>query len=479
MKLIIATTRATSNEGFTLDLNYSLLANEVSSVLIYNNTIYTPTKVQDGQNAKFTINLGVPDVLAESNVTFKWQVELIESDGTTTYVNTTEHTQTITPITDLNVVGGAFCYNGLSNSLTFDLQKEVGFDTFIGNISYNFVYGLSDSSSRTVYGNITNNNSLSVCINNTESYYNILSGQIQYEAGGLLKRNFFMFAGTRINNGSINNTLYDLETTLGTAFTFTIKDTNLNPYSNNFVGLMRWYPEIDEYKTVEMGKTDDKGETVLRLKTEDVSYRIAIYTNEGILIKMVNPLTFTCATSPCTYTIFISPSDVDYTSIQKLQKSLLFDRLTSTFTLNWNDPTQTTTLTNLTVTKDYLGSIKTICSKTATGFTGILQCDVTGETGTLKAIAMRSASPEKIYETLLVKLNDTLYSLNVSMSVFMTMVLLLLFSMIGYYINPIMGIIFAIIALIPAYFIGAISLAVLIGVVVMGFGVIHVMRRVS
>jgi len=166
-----------------------------------------------------------------------------------------------------------------------------------------------------LYGSLTNSSDFSICINNSNTYYSVGYGEIQYSKTNSLNRRFFIFQNTRLTNSTVNNTLYDLETTLGTAFTFTIKDTNLNPYSNNFVGLMRWYPEIDEYKTVEMGKTDDKGETVLRLKTEDVSYRIAIYTNEGILIKMVNPLTFTCATSPCTYTIFISPSDVDYTSI--------------------------------------------------------------------------------------------------------------------------------------------------------------------
>jgi len=304
-------------------------------------------------------------------------------------------------------------------------------------------------------------------------------GEIYYQSDGKQPRRFYLFQNTRLTNQTVTNKLYSLDTTSATAFQITATDTTLIPYSNNYIGLLRWYPDINSYSVVDMGKTDALGQTVVYVKTNDVDYRLALYEKDGTLVKLLDPLRMVCQTTPCVYNLITSLEELDLVNFGNIQSNLSFNPTTKIFTFIFNDPSQDTTLMNLTVWKDTALDSTIVCTTSSNSFTGVLVCDVSAYSGTLRAEVYRSASPPKllaqIIEVIVIgldKIGDG------SMGLIFGVFLVILLSLIGVF-NPVISIILGIVALIPLIFLGAISPSIFIIIGVLGGIVIHFLTRIQ
>jgi hypothetical protein len=220
-----------------------------------------------------------------------------------------------------------------------------------------------------------------------------------------------------------------------------------------------------------MGLTDETGSTVIHVVAEDVDYRIGVYERNGTLINLADSIRMVCLVSPCTYTLSISPGDFDLTSFLNVQSSLTYNETTGVWRFIFSDPTSRTSLMNMTVYKMTGTSTISVCNSAVTGTSGAITCNTSGQTGQLKAIVMRSASPPVPIASKVVNIVTSAFKSTYGL--WLTFLLGLPIVFIMALISPLGAIIGSILLLVPAFYLGTINLAILAGIGVLGGIVAH------
>jgi len=460
----------------TFDINISLLSGVIlyEATLNYNGTEYIGTITDLGSESySITRTINIPTVDTKTDISFYWTFKY--DDGGTTAQNSTTHNQTVSDLPTITITDGA-CAAGFFSSVFYNFSNSENLSAINTNIAYNFKFGIGDLDGYVVNGILTNKASFRICINETIDTYRLGYGEIQYGNTGYIDRRYYMYEGQSLSNSTqANHTLYSLPTSDSTSFIFEFKNTFLNPYTNKLVALLRWYPDEDEYKIVEMAKTDDHGSTVMKVHTEDVDYRVGLYYLNGSLIKLAEPVRMACLIDPCTYTLKVIHDPVDFDILYNIESSLTWDEDNNRFVYIFNDPSQLTSQMRLYVYRDAGFQDILICNDTATGYTGVLTCDVGNYTGTLIAKVYRSASPETSIASLYHSIRDGIES---SFGLFASFLIVLTSALIGIF-SPIGSIMLLLLGLIPAVFFGSITLAVFMGIGVLGGIIINVIKNYS
>lgn len=457
-------------------LNVTLTnAINISGNITYNGTLYNTTAIRFNSTLlTLKTSITMPDVSTIQVHYFYWNITLNNAQT----LNTSTFNQTVNALTGLNL--SISCPSGLSPAMCWDFKDESNFTQLTSDqVDYNFQYGTTNTTASKYYGTLYNINSTCICINSTVyNNYTMGYGELKYKKVGFTDRSFYTFSTQRLSNETINNTLYFLANPQATSFLFTVEDSGLNPMNNTYLSLLRWYPSNNSYGIVEMARTDDRGQSVMRVRAEDTDYRVGIYYPNGNLIKLLNPVRFACLSSPCSYNVIIEGTPSDYTSAFKVQSSITYNDTTKIWTLTYNDPTQKTSQMELMVDRLSGDNLVHICNANASGFTGIITCNTTGyNTGTLKATAYRSASPLRVINELFINLVTAAFKNTTGL--FIAFIFYILLSLIGIVISPIMALILGVVALVPSYFLGTYAIFIVIGVSVLSFITIHFMRRVS
>lgn len=464
----------TSYQNYNASLVFYSPVTVSSIYFVYNNSLYLDTNyVSNGSNLFIYMNnFSVPTVAQSSNNTFLWEINTLEFGQ----VNTSSNVQEVDKLQPLTVsrnctVNKIFEFNFLSEpNLTSLIPDEV---------DYNFRYGLEgNTSSYSIYGAITNFTNPAVvdlCLNSTTSYYTIGYGELDYKKTGYTTRTFYVFSNTRSSSTQINTTLYFLDNSLATTFQVTAQQTSLNPYAGYYLQLLRWYPQNNTYNVVEMAKTDDLGNGVLRVKTEDVQYRIGLYDVYGTLIRLTNPVTMLCQTTPCSYTIGVDLSSSNYINSELIQQSLEYTNSTGAWVYTWSDPSQTTRTMNLTVWKDTGLLTYPLCSAIGSGSVGVISCSTQNITGTMRAEVYRSASPPVLILQKLVDTDTTAFtsSLGLFFSLLLGIPIILMFG----FASPYVAILGGIIALLPALMMRTINPTIFGGFIIIGIIILQVLRQ--
>lgn len=467
-----STTFETLTETFALNFSIPIGSTIGVSNFYYNNTKYSLTPISlGGKNYSLNKSILIPSVATQTNKNFFWEIIFTNGFGQ----NSTTQTQTIQKYQGIQV--GLNCPAGFDPSLTFTFQDE-NLTNMNNSAEYNINYGLAaDTTDLAVYGNITNVGSFNVCINST--LISVITGdvQIKYGGNGYVEKDFFVYSGISLTNDTNNHTLYNLGTSLATSFLVTIEDTSLTPYQNKYAALLRWYPELNQYNVVSMGETDENGQVIFKVITEDIDYRVGVYEKNGTLIKLAEPSRFVCLVNPCTYTLKVSPTDVDFTSALNVDYEFTYNETTSIWLFTYSDTTQLTSGMNLTVYKVTGTSVYPICSSFASSYTGALTCDTSAYSGTFRAVIYRSASPatpltQKVISTVTTAFTSTF---GLWLSLILGIPIVAVFA----YMSPIAGIIGAVIMLIPAFYLGSINLAILGGIAVLAGIVLHFLKRIG
>jgi hypothetical protein len=431
--------------------------------------------VYEGEQYLTTLSSGqyvytLPMTIVGTN-TFYWSIHYGSE-----IINTTSYTQEVLSLTALEVKEGV-CSAGLTMVMNFTFYNENNLTSLDDvNVDYNFLYGIQNITGSLSSGSLTGVSQVSLCLNLSQSTtYDIGYGELDYFSGGYSQRRYYVFENTRLSNLLINQSLALLPNSDSTSFLIEVRAPTLIPYTNKYTTLLRWYPSLNEYKVVETGKTDDKGQTVKKIKVEDVDYRIGVYDVDGTLIHLASPIRMVCLSSPCSYTLTVRETETyRYDEINNIQTEITYSN--GIFTFTYNDPSQNTEMMILRVFKTGgYGSDEVICSSNSTSFTGILTCNVSGTDGILKAVAYRVSSPERPLTSLIV---DTLTSVfQGTFGLFLQLLISLTLIMMGI-ISPIASIILGIISLVfGVYFFKTITYPVMIGIAILGGIIIHLMRR--
>jgi len=384
-----------------------------------------------------------------------------------------------------NIEGGVeineTCPVGLTEVMYFDFKEENNATNIYNvTIDYNLKFNLGGEGNSTTFGNYstihgTELDHFSVCINaSISSAYEVVYGEIQYQKSEFAPRRFYLFEGERLSIPKTEETLFLLPNSQATSFLFEFSSTGLTPYENYYTSLLRWYPELDTYDTVDMGKTDNKGQTIMRVKVEDVDYRVGLYNVDGTLVKLLDPVRFACLESPCSYSAIIKEVPLEYDEFLNIETDLIWE--TDTFYLTYNDPSQHTGNMSLEIYKETGTSSLLLCTDSSTGYTGVLSCNVSTYSGTLKAVAYRTASPEIPIAQKIINTASTVFKSSTGLFISLLICLVLIFIGASYGTVPaLMG---AVIGLIPALILGSITLEILIGLGTLIGIAIHFMKRV-
>lgn len=458
-------------ESFTINLTFPTANAPTYARLLYNNQEHNAT-IGIATNQVLNVSFFVPS--AQGTYSFYW--ELTYPNGFKQ--NTTAFNQNV--ITTTPFVIDTACQAGTVQTFAFSCKDEETQAVLNDTINYNFAYGYGGALF-TTNGTIKTNGTFIICSNSSIPSYRISYGELQYFDATHPNRKFYLFNGTTISNTTNPNnfTLYGLEQTSLTPFQLNIQSTSLQLYPGYYTSLLRWYPQFNEYRVVEMNKLDSNSNTVISLVQNTADYRVALYQTDGTLIKLFDPARLTCTTSPCAYSLLVPTTSGDLTAFQKIQNNLSWDQNNSRFIFIWNDPTQTTSAMNLSVWKQTGFGDQLICSAQASGFTGVLTCPVGSATGNLYAVAFRSASPQIPIASLIQTIADRIIGTRGGQTfvLFMSFLLGVVLMLIGAYASPVLALIFAIITLIPILFLGGISIALFFAFLVLAGIVYHFIKK--
>ena len=281
---------ATNLFTFNTTLSSGLTINQAN--LIYNGSSYSSNIFSSGNNFLISRNLVIPDVITTTNFSFYWSIRL--SDGT--IINTSANNQTVYNLSIDNCT--LYSYNiyrfnlldektqvALSGLTTIDVAMNVySQDRSIKIFSFNKSYSSINPANICLGSTILNTTNYSVDI------------IIRHEKNATHVIEYYNIVNDSLSNSSILQTinLYDLAIDESTDFRLTFTGSDYLPETGALVYLMRQYVADNNFKTVELPKTDANGQAVLHMVRNDVIYNIVVVnaTSKQILGTFNNLIAF-------------------------------------------------------------------------------------------------------------------------------------------------------------------------------------------
>lgn len=454
--------------SFVVNVTATVL-NSLAGNLNYNGTIYAMTASNNATTGTLTRSINAP--LVDANTNFTWSINYTINGFNYSTGSLSQYVLNIPNITINSSCSPA--------SISFRLVDEENLSMALtGTFKYNFLYGGSNNTLIRNFGETTGTG-FSLCINATIANFSIGEGEIHYSSPNYVERRYYIFSGTPLTAITNNITLFDLLIASQTSFKLQVEDTSLTPYVDKYTTLLRWYPNLNIYHIVDMGLTDFTGSTVIHVKTEDVDYRVAVYEKNGTLIRLDEPTRMLCLVNPCTYTLKVTPLENDFTSFLGIQYLLTFNQTTGIWNFVFSDSTQLTTNINLSVYRDTGTNSFLICSSNYLGFVGALSCNTSAFlSGIQRAVVVRSTSTSQTtLAQKIVTIGTQTFKTGFSLwLIFLIAIPIILFFS---FVSPVGAIIGGVIALIPAFYFGILSLTVIGGVAILGAIVAHFLKRIS
>ena len=270
----------TSSEMFTLNITTIEDILNVEAFLNYDGQLYDSEVDCEGTQCIIESRIDIPlipDAESSENKTFFWQIEVF--DGTNSIQqNTTENQQNVSRIY-LEFCDATFTTQTL-NFTSFDEQTNTTIAPFSFGGTFDFWLG-GGTTTRNNSFSAPNNDSVQLCISPNDLEYN-LNGIIEYDENSTTtnytKRNYF-FGNDTISNQSQLIPLGLLQSEDSTSFILRVQDTDLLPVGDVLIFTERYYPEANEFRTVQVARTDDNGQTVGFFETETVDYRFRLKVN--------------------------------------------------------------------------------------------------------------------------------------------------------------------------------------------------------
>jgi len=211
----------------------------------------------------------------------------------------------------------------------------------MGSIELTFSYRQQDSTASNTFtysDTDSNHTTFDFCIDPADETYTIDS-VLEYYATGYAQR-YYNFEGVEFTNTTTEIGLYLLDTGNSTSFLVVVQDENYQPIAGVEVYMQLYNPTVGTWNTVEISTTNDDGETINHIYTEDNIYRFKIY-DDGELLHTTTGSVIACPSTPCTVTITISEAISavlpDFEDLDNLDTSLTYDKTTDVITYTYSD----------------------------------------------------------------------------------------------------------------------------------------------
>ena len=373
----------------------------------YNGTNYSATYSTIGNYTRIEkTDFSVTGVTSDANNTLSWY--LILNDGSVIKLQT--KTQQVNNL----LIGSCGTYN--YKLFYVNLSDERTQNAINGTIETNVLIKSKDGLNY-IYNWTTTitNTTTSLCSSTplTSSVYYSVYGTIKYYASNenySAMTEYYNFLNFSLNNNTqyTNITLFDLNTTEGTEFQLTFKDSDFRLRGDILIYVYREYIPEGVFKIVEVPKTDSNGQTILHLVRNDVVYNlIAVDSSGNILGTLTNVIAF-CQD----YTIGNCIINFQGTSTEEELEDFWAD-VGIRYTLDWDSTTNIVSLTfsslttelknvRMEVVSSAVVTNRTLCNTSLSAITGVLTCDVSSIANTTASVNV------KIFVDGVQKLQDSL-----------------------------------------------------------------------
>ena len=347
--------------------------------LFYNGTSNTGSFSSSGNDSILTIDLTVPPVDTETNITFIWNVQL--SDGQS--INITPNNQTITQISlDDCSVNSIVLYN-------YTMVDE-GNQTLLSNTTIEINLNLLDTNRENFIANFTNIsigiNPVTICLNqeiNSTTY--VVDSIVKYEADSY-SIEFYNIVNSTLTSSliPINITLFDLALADATEFRISFKGEDFVFVENALIFIDRLYiSENNTFKTVELPKTDANGQTIGHFVRNDVIYNIIVIKDGEILGSFNNIIAFCTdfTIGDCQIVLEATPSNLDTFNYDEelgiiFDSVATYDNTTNAISFSFTTDDGTPKTIRMEVTRNDIFGNRSLCNSTLTSSSGTLSCSI-------------------------------------------------------------------------------------------------------
>ena len=376
------TTTSGAMENFTINITFAENFTGISMLLNYNGTNHTMTSSDINNTREYSVELVVPSVAVDTNITLFF-IGLLSEGVNITQINTPETNQTVSPflIDDCSVFTEVL--------LSFEMVDEDSLVEINGTIEFTveiFSLGTTDlvNSFNASFDYVIGDAS-EVCLDNiTESYS--MSYQIRHfgdETQYFKKYRNVQFM--TINNGTIpqNITLFNLNLTRGQSFNVIVVGNLLSAAGNAglLVDTQRQYLSLDQFISVESPVTDSSGVAIANLVETEEVYNFLVSFN-GELLGTFNNFQVKCANAAlgqCSITLNLASAtgtQPDFETVGNITQVFLLDTSTNILHHSFiSTDGESKTITSLVIKDDGFGNT-TICNGSASGTSGTILCPI-------------------------------------------------------------------------------------------------------
>ncbi len=393
-----------STESFKVNISVLSESTITETNFIYNNTKFVANFKSVGAN-KFQVErvITTPSISADVNKSFFFN--FIFSGGES--INTSINNQTVRALS----IDECSAESTLILNFTLrDEENQTILDGALFNTSIEYsveIFSLEDSIDPIL--NISNRSSkvnpTLICINN--DLVNItyrLDSTIKYESEDRVVE-YYNIQNFSLTNISIPQhiSLFDLLDTDSTEFKLTFTGSDFLPAEDVLVFVEREYLSENNFKTVELPKTDTNGQTILHLVINDIIYNL-VFVKNGILLKNFRNLRAFCdpAIELCTLSLNALSEDSAVVSYDEeigiaFTSPPEFDNSTNRISFSYTSiDGQSKNISMRVERKDIFGN-NTICSNSLNSISGTISCNIpSGITDTTLETTISVDGNEKI-----------------------------------------------------------------------------------
>ena len=346
-------------------------------------------------------------------------------------------------------------YNCSAGNIIISLYNRYESDTtksLNSTIDISMNYTINNATTQHTYNDIIECvDNCHICYSNLGSNNLTLNTYIKYDVAEGFTHRYYMQNWTYTNE-TINITLYNFNNTVETSdLKITARQTSNYAYYPNIVAkLLRFYVGEGIWRVVQMDKSGDYGLLHFNIIEEDTDYRLVFLDGNNHILKSTDTLKFVCTDGLCDTTVALTPYDAA-DSDDSVNAQITWNSTTKVVTIDWSDPDLEVVTRNIKVTKPVFTGTVTICSATQTGVSGTYDCNLSAYSGDVKIEI--DGSPNMFSEWLKINKTDLADKLPVEEQVFWS-VGLILTSVGAGLASPVLGMIYAIIAVIVVLWLG-------------------------
>ena len=384
-----------SGNSERFELNITLREGSAISfaTLYYNATAYDGVfSFNGGNDYSLYRTITIPIIDAEANYTFYWELTVSGEKQNSSFNNQT-----------INILGIDGCSSNTVLLLNYTFKDEetqeiVNATNINSSIEIDVQIYSGDGSQRLVNfsNNYTRLNTALVCLetNLTETTNLKMYAQAKYFADEYATENYYIQNFTLTNETIPQHIdLFDIKTADATEFLITYKDSSFLAVEDALIQIQRKYVSEGVFKSVEIEKTDEYGQTRGYFDTEGVTYTI-IVTKEGAVLSVFDNIAIFCedkVIGKCNINLYASTSITDPTDFydkDNLNYGFFFNRTTRTISVLFSSTDGSSSTMLLNVTKMDAYNNLTICSSSITTSAGTLTCVVSTSYSNISVIAV-------------------------------------------------------------------------------------------